>query len=255
MASTTRCPKCGYQRQTQDHHVHELICPSCGIAYAKWRGDSGTESQPQRNLFNRLDESDTPSRFAELRQFFLYVPDQIDSLAFWGRVVLLSLFSLWGAWFIFHGVNWETIGSSFLHNVNLPFHEFGHVLFSPFGNFMLILGGSLFQILMPLIALFSFSWQMRDNFAAAIMLWWSGQNMIDVAPYIADAKTRSLPLIRGLSDDYHDWGNLLTMLNCVDSAPTIANITFLFGVATIIFAIYWATLLLLKQKRNLHEFS
>jgi hypothetical protein len=31
--------------------------------------------------------------------------------------------------------------------INLPFHEAGHILFSPFGDFLMTLGGSLTQVL------------------------------------------------------------------------------------------------------------
>ena len=34
---------------------------------------------------------------------------------------------------------------------------------------------------------------------------------IDVSPYIADAPYRVLPLVGGLGEESHDWGNLLTM--------------------------------------------
>ena len=33
----TRCPKCGHARTRAESHVHEGICPACGIAYAKWQ--------------------------------------------------------------------------------------------------------------------------------------------------------------------------------------------------------------------------
>lgn len=243
------CPKCGYQRTPADQQTHAGVCPACGIAYAKWRQDS--QAQPEYQHPAQQDE--TIGRFREIIRFFLFIPEHTDITVFWGRVILLVLFAIWGGYFVINGVNWQTIGASFLHNVNLPFHEFGHVLFSPFGRFMAILGGSLFQILMPLIAMVSFSWQMRDNFAGAMMLWWSGQNMIDVSPYIADAEYRSIPLIRDLSEDYHDWGNLLTMLDCVDAAQTIANTVFSCGAITIGIALYWAGYLLLRQKQTLRD--
>ena len=36
-----------------------------------------------------------------------------------------------------------------LHGSLLIFHEAGHVLFMPFGEFMMVLGGSLFQLIVP----------------------------------------------------------------------------------------------------------
>src|SRR4029450_2953333 len=71
---------------------------------------------------------------------------------------------------------------SFLHLPHLIFHEAGHVIFSPLGRFMTVLGGSLFQILVPLICAVSFAYQYEDRFAAAVCAWWAGQNVVDVAP-------------------------------------------------------------------------
>lgn len=238
------CPKCRYQRTITDQHVVEGVCPACGIAYRKWKGDAPPQPSPT------MDDDREKYTFAQkLWGTLTYVPDNVDAPSFWGRVVLLGLFGLWGLSFIFHGVDWEYIGGSFMHNINLAFHEFGHVLFSPFGRFMMILGGSLFQIMMPLIALFCFSLQMRDNFAAAIMLWWTGQSFVDVAPYIADAKYRALPLIRGMGEEYHDWGNLLTMMNRIDSAATYANIAFVIGSGLMLLSYCWAAWILLQQKK------
>ena len=41
--------------------------------------------------------------------------------------------------------------NSFLHLINLLFHEAGHIIFSPFGQFMTMLGGSLMQVLVPIV--------------------------------------------------------------------------------------------------------
>lgn len=251
-----QCPKCQYIRTIHDQHVMEGVCPSCGIAYAKWKSTSTPAAHKKREADNDGVDVGNSYSFAQKLWFTLtYIPEKVDVPRFWGRAVLFLFFVAWGLSFIWHGVDWEYIGGSFLHNINLPFHEFGHVLFSPFGRFMTILGGSLFQIMMPLIAMFSFSLQMRDNFAAAIMLWWTGQNFIDVAPYIADAEYRALPLILGMGEEAHDWGNLLTMLNRVESAQTYANISFAIGSLLMLLSFYWAGWILYQQKKVLAEFG
>jgi len=244
-----KCPKCQYERTTSDHRVIEGTCPACGIAYNKWKG--GATASASQKTSDRGGETYTFRQ--KLWGTLTYVPENVDASSFWGRCGLLGIFIVWGGSFMIHGVDWEYIGGSFMHNINLAFHEFGHVLFMPFGHFMMILGGSLFQIMMPLIALFSFSLQMRDNFAAAIMLWWTGQSFIDVAPYIADAKYRALPLIRGMGEESHDWGNLLTMLNRVDSAGTYANLAFTMGCLLMLLSFYWAGWVLWWQKKALDE--
>ena len=76
---------------------------------------------------------------------------------------------------------------SFLHLPDLVFHEAGHIIFLPFGRFMTVLGGSLLQVLIPVIAVVAFVRQ-EEPFGAAICAWWAGQNLVDLAPYIADAR-------------------------------------------------------------------
>jgi hypothetical protein len=243
------CPKCGYQRRLQDTQVIEGVCPACGIAYAKWRPSNHIQPVKEKQV---AVESQIVIPFSEkMRELIFYVPESVEQFIWYGRLALWVVFMLWGLSFIMDGINYETIGGSFLHQVNLPFHEFGHVFFRFAGNFMMILGGSLFQVSMPLGLACVFLFQQKDTFAASIMLWWSGQNFIDVSPYIADATARSLPLIGGASEEMHDWGNLLSQLNWLHYDHLIAQISFLIGTVFILLSISWGSYLLLLQKRHL----
>lgn len=247
------CPKCRYQRQSIDHNIHPDICPSCGIVYSKFTAKTTQEnlpndSEPETKKPIEVDEVITPRQ--QLIAAFLYVPERIDAGAFWARVACLVAFTLWGGYFITGGVDWEKIGSSFMHLINLPFHEFGHILFMPFGVFMMFLGGSLFQVLLPLALMCVFVFKQRDTFAGSLMLWWCGQSFIDVSPYIADAEYRALPLIGGGGEESHDWGNLLTMMDALDSTQTIANCSFAIGTVLIIVALGWGGWILKKQQQN-----
>ena len=84
-----------------------------------------------------------------------------------------------------------------LSRVNLVFHEAGHVVFLPLGRFMTILGGSLLQVLVPLICTLAFLTRHLDTFAASVTLWWTGQSLIELAPYINDARAQELMLLGG----------------------------------------------------------
>jgi hypothetical protein len=75
------------------------------------------------------------------------------------------------------------------------------------------------------------------------MLWWVGQNFIDVSVYIADAPTRVIPLTTR-NDDSHDWWNLLTMTGDLDSAGTIAGLVFMVGTVIILLSNVWGAHLL-----------
>ncbi len=238
------CPKCQYQRTVNDNHIHAATCPGCGIVYGKWLAK----------------QNDMPNEIAiepEIRQTFLQwlteAPEQVDLVAFWARAFCALLFAIWSLYFIFNGINWDVIGGSFMHGVNLMFHEFGHLFFSPFGEFMMILGGSLFQVLWPWTFLFAFLLKYRDTFAASLMLWWSGQNFVDLSPYIADAYYRGLPLVGGGSEDSHDWGNLLTMTGMLDSYLGIARLSFFIGSVMMIAAMAWAALVLRQQWKVVNQ--
>lgn len=246
----TICPKCRYQRQPSEVHVHQGVCPNCGIAYAKYSDADRGESGPaiDSDITNQNDFEPLAQR---LWHTFTQIPVAVEPAAFWGRAAIYLAFVVWGCSFISGGINWDSIGGSFMHNINLPFHEFGHVLFGMFGNFIGILGGSVFQVLLPLIVVFAFSIQMQDNFAASICLWWCGQNFIDLSPYIADAPHRQLPLILGMSEDYHDWGNLLVMTNLLDKASLIASTSFLIGATLILISFVWGGWILRQQYNHI----
>ena len=130
------CPKCELSSpQTME------ICPRCGLVWQKWLARQQHPQAPAYRFAGPQQEG-LLTRFSA--QLFA-VPDYVDPSVFWGRTATFVGLVLWSLYFITGGVDWERIGSSFLHNVNLPFHEFGHVVFRPFGRFMTILGGSLFQ--------------------------------------------------------------------------------------------------------------
>jgi hypothetical protein len=249
------CPKCRYQRQAIDHSVHADICPNCGIVYSKWLAKQSIEESShnteQPDATEELDIEEALTLRQQILAAFLYVPERVSTEVFWARVVTLLLFALWGGHFIISGVDWEIIGASFMHNINLPFHEFGHIFFMPFGEFMMILGGSLFQVLLPLVLMLVFVFKQHDTFAGSITLWWCGQSFIDLSPYIKDAQYRTLPLVGGGGEESHDWGNLLTMMNALESTQTIAKGCFVLGALIIIAAVAWGAFILYRQKQNL----
>lgn len=106
----------------------------------------------------------------------------------------------------------DVIGSSFLHLVSIPFHEAGHILLSPFGELIAALGGSLAQVLVPAICALAFLTTSVDPFGAAVCVWWAGENLLDVAMYIADARALNLVLLGGQTGaevEGHDWEHIL----------------------------------------------
>ncbi len=131
-----------------------------------------------------------------------------------GRGLLLALLVWWTIGLVPHPLDPSRSIDSFLHLINLPFHEAGHLIWSVLGDFMRVLGGSLTQVLVPVICAVAFV-RRDDLFAAGIAIWWAGESLIDLGPYIADARALQLPLLGGQTGQEvygHDWEWLLETL-------------------------------------------
>lgn len=140
------------------------------------------------------------------------------------------LFWIYLAYFTFRVVSkrLETI-DAFLHNIDLPIHEFGHLFFGIiFGNgLIMIAGGSLFQVIFPCILTGALFFN-KDYFGGFVCSIWVGESLVDVSYYISDASTRDLPLITG-DPDTHDWFNILSELNILNWDTTIGRFVFFTG--------------------------
>jgi hypothetical protein len=122
----------------------------------------------------------------------------------------------------------------FLHLVDLVFHEAGHPIFGIFGRFAGALGGSLNQVLIPAVCSGYFLWHGRRA-AAAVALFWTGENIVDVAIYVADGRDMKLPLLaEGLT---HDWNWILSELSLRNHAEPIGRAIFVAGVAVLLAAL------------------
>ena len=131
----------------------------------------------------------------------------------------------------------------FLHGVNLVFHEAGHVIFGFFGEFLGIAGGSLNQVVIPVVATVAFL-KTRQYASAAVTLFWTGQSLTDVAVYAADGRAMALPLLAdGL---IHDWNWILGRLGLLGSAETIGRLTFGVGALAMLAALMLLGLDLLR---------
>ena len=115
-----------------------------------------------------------------------------------------------------------------LDDLNLAVHEAGHLVFSGFGETMTILGGSLFQVLVPAIFVGYFL-RTRQRYAAAATLTWVGVNLLNVSRYVGDARAQALPLLGG-ENSIHDWWYLLITWDLLGSELTIARWVHFIGV-------------------------
>lgn len=142
--------------------------------------------------------------------------------------VIASLYFLWCA---YDPYQWHLIDG-----VNLVIHEAGHLIFSPFGEFMMIAGGSLFQVIMP--ALFvGYFWYNDKYYSAALVLFWVGESILNVSVYAGDSVALQLPLLGG-QDSMHDWNYLLSSLNLLSATAKVASAIRLLGTIMILLAAF-----------------
>ncbi len=243
------CPKCTYEQEASNTE-----CVKCGIVFEKYY-------KIQEAIASQPDASDTVSESMEqtsrgIKDLLFYTKPEIDPVYFGGRVIVFIITFIWGWKFILSSIKSNYATESFMHLINLPFHEAGHIIFSLFGNFIASLGGSLGQILIPVICLTVLLIKTRDTFGASVTLWWTGENFIDLAPYINDARSLTLPLLGGNvghSSPYgfHDWEFLLTETGLLQYDQIIARLAFITGSILIIISFIWGCSLLYKQYRNL----
>lgn len=109
-----------------------------------------------------------------------------------------------------------------LDSLNLIFHEAGHPIFGLFGwETLAILGGTLMQVLVPLLVAGA-AWSRRQAAGTALAFAWAFQNLHNIARYMADARAQVLPLVGG---GEHDWFNLFVRWGCLDRDTSIAAAT------------------------------
>lgn len=134
-----------------------------------------------------------------------------------------------------------------LHLINLPFHEAGHIVFGFANPLITSLGGTFMQLLIPLTCTGVLLLRQQDGFGAAVALWWFGENFIDIAPYIKDASVGDLPLLGGnfgkeAPYGFHDWEFILTEIGLINHDTKLALFSYLLGCSIMLVALLWSAL-------------
>jgi hypothetical protein len=172
------------------------------------------------------------------------LPDHVQRrIDVWRGAGALVLCALWG-WHAFVR-NTEVPVLGFL---DIAVHEAGHVLFRPFGELVMLIMGSGFEVLFPLLAGLIFLAVKRDAIAFGVCWAWAANTCVDSARYIAEAKTGSYALLGGGPDAQGDWERILgeEFYDKVFLADRIAGIVraggavvFVVATAAIIAAMWW----------------
>jgi tryptophan-rich sensory protein len=150
---------------------------------------------------------------------FKELPDwkPISRLAGIAWLVVYLLFLLYAAA--------DRTGFLFVDYVNLIIHEGGHMVFSPFGYTIRILGGTLGELIVPLLCAAYFWWK-RETSAVAFCSFWFFENFLYIGTYMSDARTSALPLV---GSDESDWTILFGQWGVLIKDQQIGHSTRLLG--------------------------
>ena len=129
------CPKCGFENPESSTE-----CVDCGVIFSRMAGhvqspgvgvseyrSIGESIQPTDSNADRITDSLDEAGPGEITGVLLLGDDrEVNPFYFWGRVVAVVLILLYSWTFITYPLE-PNAGHSFLHNVDLVFHEAGHI--------------------------------------------------------------------------------------------------------------------------------
>jgi hypothetical protein len=128
-------------------------------------------------------------------------------------------------------------------------HEAGHLLMMIFGTTVSFLGGTLVQILIPVICGLVLVLQQNDWFGGGVCAWWLGENLVNIGKYLTDAPYEALPLIGG----EHDWAYLFGQWGLISHSSLIGHFVINLGLLIMILALIWLILQLVINPRPTTE--
>jgi hypothetical protein len=134
--------------------------------------------------------------------------------------------------------------------ITLVFHEMGHVLFAPFGQTLMIAGGSLTQLAIPMVAALLLLKQQGDYFGFSVGTAWLGFSALDLARYIGDARAMELPLVSLGPEAEHDWFYLLSRMGWLRYDTRIAGAVAALGAVVLVLSIAFGIWLCLGMARS-----
>ena len=232
------CPKCQQLQSAQNE-----VCTSCGIVFAKYN-----------HYLTLKEESLSTKNKNSYNWKALLIPKQqhrtLSEISL--KTMLILLVSIYSVMLIFSGLDISNGTDRVIHLPNLIFHEAGHVIFGLLGQLIGSLGGTLAQLIIPVLGFYQFLIKQRDIFSATIMFWWFGENFIDIAPYVNDARAGVMPLLGGNTGQsaaygFHDWEYLLTETGLINYDNAIAWLFHLLGSAIMITALIASIWVIIKQ--------
>jgi len=127
-----------------------------------------------------------------------------------------------------------------MDGVFVPIHEGGHLLFRMGGEFLMVAGGTILQLLVPFL-LAAYFIVHRQAQGVAFCLFFMFEQCLPIATYMADARAQDLPLLSLGSGEnvIHDWNYLFGKLGVLEHDIQIGGFVRFIGWIGMIGMVVW----------------
>ncbi len=124
--------------------------------------------------------------------------------------------------------------------VFVPIHEGGHLLFRWFGQTLMVMGGTLLQLGVPLALAIYFVFQ-RQVLGTAFAAFFFFENFLNVATYMADARAQALQYVTVGDAEFaeHDWAYLFIKLGVLEHDTAIGGFVRVLGWLGMLGVVAW----------------
>src|ERR1019366_273833 len=131
-------------------------------------------------------------------------------------------------------------GYLFIDIAFVPIHEGGHLLFGYFGHTMMVAGGTLLQLGVPIMLAIYFAFQ-RQLPGTAFCSFFFFENFLNVATYMADSRRLELDYVTVGDPEFaeHDWQTMFTQMGLLEYDTRIAAVVRLLGWLGMIAVVVW----------------
>jgi hypothetical protein len=169
------CESCGSYDPTL-RLTADSRCPRCGVVYARvaqpsTAGVRAPADLPKRPAASCLATTEPDAGWLPLERTDVWL-----SVA-----AVCALFAI----ILFDDDGFVVV----LDHANLAFHEAGHPFFGMLGGTLGLYGGTLGQLVFPIVAAVSF-WRRRHAVGVALSGVWLFENFLNIARYMADARAQ-----------------------------------------------------------------
>jgi hypothetical protein len=165
-----------------------------------------------------------------------YLRESSEGKKFWGRSFIL----IWSFIVLKYISQNQEVPPFYnpLWVVSHGIHEIGHWVTKPFGMWVSVASGSIFQFFFPFV-FFVAMLRSRDMHGAFVLLTWQAASLIHMAHYAGSAEYSDLIMdTPHFVTMYHDWVWMLSQLNAISFARTIEGffyfLSWFFGLTSLL---------------------